>query len=153
MVHDETILRQLSAYVDGELDGESVRWLEEQLAASPSLRRELAQLRRLSSMLQSAPPQQLSQGQMTRLHLAVGQVHQSMVYRIARHAAAVAAVVLIGCGLGLAWVNRAQPYGEDRLLDSIVSAVHRNDDVADEQSDADAEIATWVVMALSEPRP
>lgn len=55
MIRDETILEELTAYLDGELDSEHRRRVEERLARDPEYRGELQRLQRAWDLLEKLP--------------------------------------------------------------------------------------------------
>ena len=154
-MHDETLSQQLSAYIDGELPQDQVRRLEAQLAESPALTQELSQLRKLSEMFGDARHERLAEVQIARFHDVVQRYRDRMILRTAQYAAAIAAAVLIVCGIAL-WndVSAVSQRGDIDMLDSIVFAMPEIQVLTDDDNGmgSDIQFANWMVASLS-PSP
>ena len=146
-MQDERVSQLLSAYIDGELPVDEVRQIETELAGSPTLRRELAELRQLSELLGQARRQRLAPMQLARLHEGVNRHRHRMMFRTAQYAATVAGAVLLFCGITVWKVPRDKQIVEAQMLDSIVLAM--GDSEFTEEENGDARLAAWVVTALS----
>jgi anti-sigma factor RsiW len=55
MIRDESLQEELTAYLDGELDGEHRRRVEDRLAREPEYRTELQRMQRAWDMLEELP--------------------------------------------------------------------------------------------------
>src|SRR5262245_41628813 len=120
---------QLTAYFDGELDAARGRAFEDHLAACPDCEHELAALRELRAALQDGsfhhqPPADLE----GRVREALRQARPSpaadprWTARLTV-AAALAAAVLFGVTIGLAWRT---PFADDRLAAEVTAGHSRS---------------------------
>ena len=100
---------QVSAYHDGELNGAERSAFEQHLAACPPCQAELAQLRRLSAFLTSAPLQRMTPRVRQDMYALAPEVGQVVYLRIAEWTTALAASVLIAAS---AWIFYSRPQAQ-----------------------------------------
>ena len=141
-------VRQIGAYYDRELPPQQCLQLEEHIRQCPMCTRELERLRSLSRLLAAATAPEMSAIALKRLHRAVGPLSERMIIRTAEFFAAVAAMVLLGCLVGLPRVPSA---GEPKtgLADWERIAVAQKPDTI-VMGDATEQFATWLVQDLSQ---
>jgi len=116
----DDILEQLSAYLDGELEGADLQRVQEALAADESLRDELAALEATRRLVHELPRHRLGERFTSRV---LARAHQRAVlptrYRTLRWVtlAATAAVIIVGVGTAVVVMNQmagpqVQPAGK-----------------------------------------
>ena len=140
--------RQLNAYHDGELSSAALAELEKHLEHCPSCTEELERLRHLSQLLAGVSIPEMSAGVPARLHGAIGSVREVVVVRMAERLIAVAATVLVVCGLWLWHANGAsRPYDgplEGWEIAAMTLEVVDAPDVSPEEL-----LTQWIVTDLS----
>jgi len=99
---------RLSAYHDGEVRGDERVALETHLRTCPACREELERLRRLSRLVATAGRVDLPDATRARLHRAVDEAASADLGRMAKALLALAASVLLVCGLWLWQANGAE---------------------------------------------
>jgi anti-sigma factor RsiW len=140
---------QISAYYDGELNPQQRASFEQHLSSCPECRVELNQTRRLSSLLTSAAPRQISPSVRQNLYALAPEIGQGVYIRIAEWTTALAASVLIAAS---AWIFYSQPtavpatpYATD-LTPVFLNppSVHDASDMPD-----DPKMVDWVTVNLA----
>ena len=106
--------QRLSAYHDGEVTPKERQAIEDHLGGCPACAAELKRLRRLSGAFASSGRPQLSPEAAARLHRTVDRLSMADLERTARTLLAVAASILVVCGVWL-W----QWNGGSRAAESI----------------------------------
>lgn len=99
---------RLNAYHDGEMSPAGVAAMEQHLRQCPRCAAELERFRKLTGMIGSLPPPALPTSSLRRLHQAVDLQLAARLRRMAEVLAAVAAVVLVVCLIGLTRRTPAQ---------------------------------------------
>ncbi|MHC4986762.1 MAG: anti-sigma factor family protein, partial [Planctomycetota bacterium] len=119
---------QLSAYLDGELDAESARRLEEALAADEELRQELAGLRDTRQLLKQVSmqpaPAHFARDVLRKAerHHHIGRALPGGALRSVRWIPlAAAAVVLLACGFAMVIIANLPPAGTEPIGDLAVA--------------------------------
>jgi len=118
---------QLTAYLDGELDAEQSRAVEEQLALDPACRKELERLERAWSVLDSLPRAAVGEGfTHTTMELVTLNATQELAtIKAASPTArlrkwAIAAALLVACGtIGFAGGRAIWPDPNRRLVHDL----------------------------------
>jgi len=100
--------RQLSAYHDGELPPAERDALTAHLAECDACRGEMAGLQALSRLVSGAGRAPLPQGLLERAHQRVDAAGEVVVVRLAERLMAVAAAVLLACGIYLYQAGQTQ---------------------------------------------
>ena len=140
--------RQLNAYHDGELSSAALAELERHLESCPPCTEELERLTHLSQLLAGVSIPEMSAGVPARLHGAIGSVREVVVVRMAERLIAVAATVLVVCGLWLWHANGAsKPYDgplEGWEIAAMTLEVVEAPDVSPEEL-----LTQWIVTDLS----
>lgn len=136
-------LMKVQAFHDGELTPAERAALEAHLPSCAACRRELQSLRALSGVLASAPMPALRPEALRRFHRA-GVTLEWVVMRTSEYFAAVAAVVLVACGLWL-WHSARTAERTAPLLDSVALSPAADSTVADPE----ASVAQYIVADLS----
>lgn len=135
---------RLSAYFDGELDSVTSRRLEQHLLHCPACSAELESIRRISGLLAGMPKPQMSPQTLHRLHASVEAA--SPVRRLATELVAMAATILIVCGISLWRLPQANesagpmPVWEASLLQRPAEAAPSN---------SEDQLASWMAEDLS----
>jgi anti-sigma factor RsiW len=139
--------RQLSAYHDGELPPGERNAVEAHLGGCASCRGELARIETLGRLVAGAAASQLPDGLVERLHERLGSAGEVVVIRLAERLMAVAAAVLLACGIYLLQAGRveAAPPLEDWAPTLISQRVPAAQDPA-----AVDPVVRWVVADLGE---
>lgn len=137
--------RRLGAYHDGELAGAARASLEEHLRRCPSCAAELDRLRGLSHLLAGAAQPRISPETLVRLHRTADAQAMAGLWRMAEMATAVAASILLACGIWL-WTARsaAGPASQMPIWETV--AVARQ---ALPVAESEERLARWIVQDLS----
>lgn len=143
---------QVQAYYDGELPAERRAVVEAHLRQCEPCRVQLAQLRGLSGLLQSAPLRALPAGAMQRLDQAWEAVQERAVLRISSWLTAAAAAVLIGALIWIPMQNRhaselASSQREPDVWQTV--AVMPAPEQREESGDQGIVLAQWMADELS----
>jgi anti-sigma factor RsiW len=148
-VRDDEIDRKLSAYHDGEVSESERADLEDLIAADAGCSQETLRLKRLSSLLRSAPVPDIPASVRARLHGALEPSPENGLLLLAEFLAA-AAVVLLIFGSTL-WMRL------DRLDDTQAfpgqdwqqTAITAGDELT-YTDEPDIQLAQWMVAGLNE---
>jgi anti-sigma factor RsiW len=139
--------RQLSAYHDGELPVAERAALEAHVAECAVCRGELAQLGALSRLLAQAGQTPVPSGLEARLHERIDHAGELVVVRLAERLMAVAAAVLVACGLYLWQADRTEAAAPIESWERTL--ISQRLPAAPEPA-ADDPVIRWVVADLSE---
>jgi len=99
---------KLNAYHDGELGAGESAGVEAHLLHCDDCARELAQLRKLSSLLAAVSEPAAPSGMLDRLHERAGAVRQGALVAFARNLSALAASIIIICSVVIISDSRGQ---------------------------------------------
>ncbi len=136
--------RYLSAYHDGELDGETRESLRLHLAGCASCAAEFARMQKLSQLLMQAAPEPMSNAALARLHRHVAGTQEVAVMHLAEFLTMAAAMVLLFCG-GMLWrASGSQPSPLPTVWEA--AAVMPG---ADASASTEVQLASWIVKDLS----
>jgi len=139
---------KLSSYYDGELPQSELVEIESHLADCRGCSAELEQLKRLSGLLRGAYLPAMPGGALARLHSRVGSAREAVVVRLAERLMAVAATVLVVCGLWLWQANGVRRRYDVSLGGWEIAAMTLG--VEDAQHVSPEELLTqWIVTDLS----
>ena len=121
MIRDETIQEELTAYLDGELESEHRRRVEERLARDPAYRTELQRMQRAWDMLDKLPKATVDDGftrtTMEMVAVAAAEEAKTQALEVPRRrrrqaligTAAVAGAAVLGFVIGIqAWPNKSR---------------------------------------------
>jgi len=140
--------QKLSSYHDGELSESELAELELHLARCRGCSEELEQLKKLSGLLKAAYLPGMPDGALARLHSRLGSAREAVVVQLAERLIAVAATVLVVCGLWLWQANGLRRPYEVSLGGWEVAAMTLG--VEDAQHVSPEELLTqWIVTDLS----
>lgn len=134
--------RHLSAYHDGELADEERAALEAHLRRCPRCAAELEWLRRLSHLFQTAGRVEMPAPVTDRLHRAVDDLPAADVGRLAKACLAVAASILMVCGLWLWQANGGEPADAIPLWETVAGGEQTSAAGTEEQ------LAQWIIRDL-----
>jgi anti-sigma factor RsiW len=142
----------LEAYLDGELPEAERRRVEQHVAICDACTRELARLRRLSSLFAGYRPT-LSADALSRIHDAVGETTWDLgIIRLARRISAVAAAVVLAGSLYLTFFQAEQatavPVWEQAAVSRPTAADVQTADASGGTGDQ-AQLAEWIVSDLA----
>jgi len=135
--------RRLSAYHDGEVTDEERTALETHLARCPACAAELDRLRRLSHLLSTAGRPEMPTEVRARLRRAADDLTLLNIGRLAKAVLAVAASILVICGLWLWQSEAAEGPAEPIPLWETVAAPQQT-----LVAGSDAQLAQWIVQDL-----
>lgn len=121
---------ELSAYHDGELDGDQLAAFEQHLRACPACQAELAQVRRISALLAATPKPLLSGAARQDLYALAPAAGEGMYLRIAEWTTALAASLLLAVAGWMFYQHTQSP----KLSDQAVAT-------------------TWTPIAVDPPKP
>lgn len=146
----------LSAFLDGELDGERLAAFESHLNECEPCREAVAQYRAMRSGFEAARSEHLAQVQWARLHsqLAIKMREMRLVEirRTCQGFAAAAAVVLLSCFLWQGVWSGSSSTTSDAFADAawertlIIEGV---DEGVTEETDEDLQLAQWIAYDLA----
>ena len=143
---------RVGAYHDGELSPADRAAMQRHLGECPACQAELDRLGRMGSLLASvAPAPELSNAARSRLHRAIDGQASSLagLVRLAEVLSAVAAVLLLGCILGLAGL-RSGPAPASPAGDLPTWQMGVTSESAEMASDNSDELVTdWMATDLS----
>jgi anti-sigma factor RsiW len=134
--------RRLGAYHDGELTGAERAALEAHLRRCPGCAAELERLRRLSSLVAAAGRTGMPRPALARLHRAVDDLSATDLGRLAKTLLAVAASVLMVCGVWLWQANGGEPAGAIPVWETVAAQGQTAATGTEEQ------LAQWIVRDL-----
>ncbi|HEY8751834.1 MAG TPA: zf-HC2 domain-containing protein [Tepidisphaeraceae bacterium] len=139
---------ELDAYHDGELSDQRRVAFEQHLAACPLCASELEQMRRLTSLISSAPKRTLPAAARDDLYALAPAVGEGVYLRIAEWTTALAASVLIAASVWLFYSQPAQQGSEAlaSLSPVILNPPQMHD--ASEMPD-DPQLIDWVTVNAS----
>lgn len=138
---------RLGAYYDGQMSPDDRAAFERHLGGCTRCAAELASLRGLSRLLMSVCPAPMPLAAMDRLHRAVDMLPSGGILRMAKALAAVAAMILAACLLGLASSGpSAEPPGGMPVWEAQAVA-----QAPTETASAGSEelLASWIAQDLS----
>jgi len=140
--------RQLSSYYDGELSYAEQAELRRHVQSCASCAKELEQLRKLSRLLKAAHAPSMPEAALSRLHGKIGSVGEVVVVRLAERLIAVAATVLVACGLWLWHADGVRKTQQVPLQGWEIAAMTL--EVEDARALSAEELITrWIEMDLS----
>jgi anti-sigma factor RsiW len=134
--------RRLSAYHDGELTGEDRAALEAHLRRCPQCAAALERLGRLSRLVQTAGRTEMPAPALSRLHGAVDALPASDVGRLAKACLAVAASILMVCGVWLWQANGGEPADAIPVWETVAGGGQTTAAGTEEQ------LARWIIRDL-----
>jgi anti-sigma factor RsiW len=134
--------RRLSAYHDGELADEERAALQAHLCRCPACAAELERLRRLSHLLQNAGRVKMPAPAATRLHRAVDDLPEADVGRLAKAILAVAASILMVCGLWLWQANGGESPDTLPVWETVAGGSQAS------VADTEEQLAQWIIRDL-----
>ncbi|MFO8013911.1 MAG: zf-HC2 domain-containing protein [Phycisphaerae bacterium] len=134
--------RRLSAYHDGELTGEERAAMEAHLRRCPQCAAALERLGRLSRLIQTAGRTEMPAPARARLGAAVEALPASDVGRLAKAGLAVAASVLMVCGVWLWQANGGDPADAIPVWETVAGGTQPTAAGTEEQ------LAQWIIRDL-----
>jgi len=137
--------RRLSAYHDGELCAEDRADLEAHLARCPACAAELERLRRLSRLVQTAGRTAMPAPAIARLHRAVDAAPAADLRRTAEAVLALAASVLVVCGV---WLWQAGGSAEAAEAIPVWETVAARGPAQTAPAASEEQLAQWIVRDL-----
>ncbi|MCD6405728.1 MAG: zf-HC2 domain-containing protein [Planctomycetes bacterium] len=142
---------KVAAYHDGELSPDEHRRMERHIEGCRLCSRELAELRRLSSLLQSAQLPRMPEDALERLRARCARARERSLVRTAETFAAVAAGIAVACLVLFYREPSAQPSGIARIarnevLESVVLSAGPD---AGLEANGEYVLARWMVADLS----
>jgi len=139
---------RLNAYHDGEMSPPESAQLERHLRQCPRCAAELDRMQKLTTLLSALPAAQMPDAAMDRLHQAVRRlpVARPGILRLAEELAALAAMILLACVLGLSQQGLTpQPAGPMPVREPAAAA--RDGAVPA----GDAAALSWDIEAMTPP--
>jgi len=134
--------QRLGAYHDGEVTGEERAALEAHLRQCPACAAELERLRRLSGLLRTATRTEIPGPALARLHRAADDLPAADVGRIAKTCLAVAASILLVCGVWLWQANGGEPADAIPIWETVAGGGQTSTAGTEEQ------LAQWIIQDL-----
>ncbi len=145
--------QKLAAYHDGELSAAESQDIERWLAGDPEAASELARLRDMSAIFQSADRPELHAKDLAAFHERIDdQAEQFMALRISRWITGAAAAVVVICGsLLMQNLSQQQQAGEVAGISDMIYYVQSQQMAADASTEqpVESQLAGWIVSDLS----
>lgn len=135
---------ELDAYHDGELSDQRRVTFEQHLAACPSCTSELAQMRRLTSLISAVPKRALPAAAREDLYALAPAVGEGVYLRIAEWTTALAASVLIAASVWLFYSRPAQQGSDALALSPVILNPPQMHDASDMPDDP--QLVDWVTV-------
>ena len=134
--------QRLSAYHDGELSAEERADIEAHLRRCPACAAALERLRRLSRLVETAGRTEMPAPSLARLHRAVDDLPAADVGRLAKAILAVAASILMICGLWLWQANGGESPDTLPVWETVAGGSQAS------VADTEAQLAQWIIRDL-----